>query len=317
MKFGIVLMAYGTPSNEEEILPYYTDIRHGRPPSEEQLRELVRRYRAIGASPLAAISKNQAAAVKKALSERFPQDHFDVVNGYLHIAPKVEDAVRGLVEKKVDRIIGLVLSPQYGRKSSEPYHRNARKELERLGAEVPYEDVRDWFRQPPIIQYWAEQLSRSVAALPDENYRVLFSAHNVPVRPGEETDEYGDQVLQMAGFIADAAGIAREKWLTAWQGGHAEGIRWMEPDLEETAKTLVRSGVSHIISAPIGFISDNLEILYDLDIELRVELEAMGGILHRLGMPNTDPLVVNAIADALAEKIRSYSTFSPGTNKRG
>lgn len=306
-------MAYGTPSSEEEIVPYYTDILNGRRPSDEMIEELKKRYRAIGASPLAKISKDQAALVQKELERRYPNDTFTVINGYRHIAPMVGDAIEQLVKEQVDAIIGLVLSPQYGKESSQPYHDLAHAKLNELNTDIPYNDVVDWYREPTIIQYWSDQLANCMEKVPDGNFHVIFSAHNVPM-DNNEGDVYEEQVKHMGQIIAEKAGIPKDQYSIAWQGGHSQRVKWLEPDIEEATIDLLNRGSKHIISVPIGFISDNLEILYDLDIELKEEIEERGGTLYRLPMPNTDPLLIEALVNPIGnivEKIASVAGLSP------
>ena len=308
MKIGIVLMAYGTPSSEEDIIPYYTDILNGRRPSEKMVEELKARYRAIGgASPLAKISRQQAEHVQKELEKRYPDDTFIVINGYRHITPFVGDAIEHFVDEHVDVMIGLVLSPQYGKESSQPYHDLAHHKINELGTGIPYLSVDHWYEEPGIIEYWSAKLAECVEQLPEQNFRVMFSAHNVPLK-SNVSDVYEEHVTHMGRLIADQAGVKENQWFVAWQGGHSPHVKWLEPDIEEVAVDTVKSGVKHLISVPIGFISDNLEIFYDLDIELKEEIEKFGGILHRLPMPNTDPLLIDALVQPLVRIIEKQKT---------
>src|SRR5699024_5834903 len=126
----------------------------------------------------------------------------------------------------------------------------------------------------------------------DADYRVIFSAHNLPIAQ-TKGDVYQDQFQKMGELIAAYAGVSKEKCQWAWQSGHEGGtIQWMRPFLDETVEENLKQGIKHIISIPIGFISDNLEISYDLDIELKKEIEEVGGKFYRLSMPNNDPLLI-------------------------
>lgn len=303
MKIGVIFMAYGTPSKEEEVLPYFTDILGGKKPSDEMLQELIERYRLIGASPLAEISKNQATEVLKKLEERYPNDTFVVTNGYRHIAPFVGEAVQELVEQDVEKIIGCALTPQYAIHSTQLYHDAALEQLEKDGSTIPYIGINEWHEQPAIIKFWANELSEFLEENKLEDYRVIFSAHNLPAHQ-TKGDVYQEQFEQMGKLIAKEAGVPENKLQWAWQSGSEGGpIEWMRPFLEETVEANLDAGIKHIISIPIGFISDNLEIFYDLDIELKEEIEAKGGTLHRMTMPNTDPLLIEAIADVVSEEV--------------
>lgn len=296
-------MAYGTPSTEEEILPYYTDILGGRKPSDDMYAELVERYRIIDYSPLAKISEAQAEGVIETLNERNAEHTFVGFNGYRHIHPFVGDAIEQCVEQDVDKIIGVALTPQYAKYSTQIYHDKALARLKELNSTIPYIPINEWHEQPAIIEYWGKELADCVKELNDADYRVVFSAHNLPA---EQTkgDVYEEQFHKMGELIAAYAEVPEEKCQWAWQSGHEGGpVEWMRPFLEETVEENVKQGIKQIISIPIGFISDNLEIAYDLDIELKGIIEAGGGSLHRLAMPNTHPLLIEAMTEAVSEKV--------------
>jgi len=296
-------MAYGTPSAEEDILPYFTDILGGRRPSDAMYKELVERYRLIDYSPLAKISVDQADKVIAELKERYPEHTFLGFNGYRHIAPFVGDAIQLCMDNDVDQIIGCALTPQYAKHSTQLYHDAALEQLEKADSSIPYIGINEWHEQPPLIEYWGKELAACVGRLHNEDYRVIFSAHNLPA---EQTkgDVYQDQFRRMGELIAEFAGVSGEKCQWAWQSGHEGGpIEWMRPFLEQTVEENLEKGIKQIISIPIGFISDNLEIYYDLDIELNEVAENAGGRLHRLPMPNSHGLLIEAITRAISEII--------------
>lgn len=310
MKIGIVFMAYGTPSTEEEILPYYTDILGGRRPSEAMYQELLERYRKIGFSPLAKISEEQRKGTINELKSLFPQYSFIGTNGYRHVAPFVDDAVRQLVKEGIDYIIGCALTPQYARHSTQLYHDAALAELEKLQSNIPYLGINEWHQEPPIVDYWAQEIVKVVNRISDSNYCVVYSAHNLPLKQ-IIGDVYEEQFKEMGSLIAERAGIPIEKCAWAWQSGHEGGpIEWMRPFLEELVEEKLQQGIKHILSVPIGFISDNLEISYDLDIELKELVEEGGGTLHRLPMPNAHPLLINALVNAISLKLKDVEKLS-------
>lgn len=303
MKIGVVFMAYGTPSREEEILPYFTDILGGKKPTDAMYKELVERYRLIDYSPLAKISQEQKKGVLEKLNERYNVHSFVAFNGYRHIAPFVGDAIQNCLDEKVDCIIGVALTPQYAVHSTQLYHDAAMERLEELSSEVPYIGINEWHEEPAIIEYWGKELVAALKQVEGTDYRVIFSAHNLPAIQ-TKGDVYQEQFRKMGELIAEHAGVSEEKCQWAWQSGHEGGpIEWMRPFLEETVKENINQGVNQIISIPIGFISDNLEIHFDLDVELKEEIEAAGGKLHRLAMPNTHPLLIDAITEAVAKKV--------------
>lgn len=303
MKIGVVFMAYGTPATEAEILPYFTDILGGRKPSDAMYEELVERYRLIDYSPLAKISKEQKERVLAELEERYPEHAFVAFNGYRHIAPFVGDAIQSCLDENVEQIIGVALTPQYAIHSTQLYHDAALEKLDELTSEIPYIGINEWHEEPAIVAYWGKELATALKQVEDKDYRVIFSAHNLPAIQ-TKGDVYQEQFRKMGELIAENAGVAEDKCQWAWQSGHEGGpVEWMRPFLEETVKENLNQGIKEIISIPIGFISDNLEIHFDLDVELKEEIEDDGGMLHRLAMPNTHPLLIDAITDAVATKV--------------
>jgi ferrochelatase len=303
MKIGVVFMAYGTPSSEEEIMPYFTDILGGKKPSDEMYEELVERYRLIDYSPLAKISVNQGKQAIEKLKPRFSEHTFIGVNGYRHIDPFVGDAIQQLIDQEVDQIIGFALTPQYAKHSTQLYHDAALEALKKAGSKIPYTGINEWHEQPGIIEYWGKELADVVQNLNERDYRVIYSAHNLPA---EQTkgDVYQDQFQKMGELISEHAAVPAEKSQWAWQSGHEGGpIEWMRPFLEQKVEENLDNGIKHIISIPIGFISDNLEIFYDLDIELKEIIDKADGTLHRLPMPNTHPLLIEAITAAISEEV--------------
>ena len=291
MTTGILLMAYGTPANVEGIESYYTHVRHGRPPTAEQLQELTSRYEAIGASPLLEISRRQAEALQEALG-------LPVVLGMKHAAPFIEDAVDRLVEQGVDQIVGLVLAPHYSSMSVGQYEERARRRL-RSSARIPrFVMIRHWHTAPGYLSLLARRVEEALHQIPEgrlHRTEVIFSAHSLPESIVADGDPYPSQLAETAKATTLLARWPR--WSTAWQSAGRTGAKWLGPDILAVLKERADQGVEALVICPCGFVTDHLEVLYDIDIEAQALAENLGLMLVRTRSPNADPLFIEALAD--------------------
>lgn len=292
-------MAFGTPLSKEELLPYYTDIRHGHAPSNEQLEALAARYEAIGGlSPLAKITNDQVDAVAQLLQER--QINVKVALGLAHTAPKIQTVVNQLVAAGVTKIYGLPLAAQYSSFNSQSYHRAVKAALANHH-DVEYHPVDGFGDQPALVNYWVQRLHAHQDIIDKPDTTVLFSAHSLPEKVLAAGDPYKENVQKSVRLIAEQAGLSEGQYTLGWQSAGKTNDAWIGPRFEEVAKHLLEAGKRQIISAPIGFINDNLEINYDVDIALRKEIEENNGQLLRLPMPNAGISLATAVCDRLRE----------------
>lgn len=305
---GVLLMAYGTPGSREQIESYYTHIRHGRAPSPELLAELTDRYDAIGGSPLAEITAAQIDGVTEELRRRGHSD-VDVVAGFKHSEPFVEDAVSELRERGAERAVGLVLSPHYSAYSIGQYAARATAAAERQGGPA-FAFVRSWHLADPYLDFLAGAVESALAQLSDEargEAEVVFTAHSLPERLIAETgDPYPDQLVETAQAVAQRAGLQR--FSTAWQSAGRTPDPWMGPDVIEHMAAIATAGRPGIVVCPCGFTADHLEVLYDVDIECAEQAKRLGVEFARTESLNADPRLVTAVTDALVERLAVQST---------
>ncbi|WEV63669.1 ferrochelatase [Bifidobacterium sp. ESL0732] len=298
-KKAVLLMAYGTPYKTEDLMGYYTNIRHGVKPSQALFDELAGRYEAIGGtSPLAKITDDQVAGLQAALDRDHPGEYV-VRKGFKYIKPYIADTVDEFAEAGITEVYGLPLAPQYSVYSVENYHERAQEALKKHPG-IAYHPIRSWWKDENLIRFWADQLTAMKDLTDRADTEVIFSAHSLPMRIINGGDPYLDEVTGNAKTVAKAAGLSNGQYTIAWQSAGRTGEPWIGPDFKETAKDLIQDGgISTIVSASLGFIADNLEILDDVDIELKDEIESVGGRLRRLRMPNADPLLIAALEDAV------------------
>ena len=293
MTTGVLVMAYGTPSDAADVERYYTDIRRGRPPSPDQLADLRRRYAAIGGTfPLAAITAAQVEALRAHLG-----DGYDVTAGFKHAAPFVEDAARALAERGAERIVGLVLTPHYAGASVGEYARRAA-----AATGVPTTTVESWHLLPAYLDFLARAVADALSALPEHVRRdadVLFTAHSLPERAVPPDDPYPDQVLATAEAVATLTDLYR--WSVAWQSAGRTGDAWLGPALLDVLRARAEEGAVGVVVCACGFVADHLEVAYDLDVEAAALARELGLPFARTRSVNADPGVLAALAGLVRE----------------
>ena len=298
---GLVVMAYGTPSSPEAVAGYYTHIRRGRPPTDEQMADLQRRYAAIGGvSPLAERTRDQADAVAAGLGEREP-GVWRVALGNKHAPPFVEDAVAELLaatdgDDGIDHVVGLVLAPHWSRGSVGEYHRRAAAAVSAAGSDVGYTGIDSWCDEPAWVDAQAGRVRAALAGLPEAT-KVLFTAHSLPERI-LEGDPYPEQLRSSAAAIAAEAKLdAWADWALAWQSAGRTPEPWRGPDILEVIRDLGSTGrADGVLVCPQGFVSDHLEVLYDLDVDGARGAAEVGLAFARTASINADPAVMSALA---------------------
>jgi ferrochelatase len=297
---AVVLMAYGTPRSPDEILPYYTDIRRGRAPTDEQLSDLTRRYEAIGGlSPLAALTEAQRDTVQAALDTISP-DTYEVVLGLKHAAPMIEAAVDDVVARGFRHVVGAVLAPHYSAFSVGQYLGRVRAAAEPHGLRV--DGVESWATEPAFVNFLAADLRSRLSAMPGRT-RVLFTAHSLPERIIAAGDPYPDELRSTATAVAERLGLVEgTDWQIAWQSAGRTPEPWLGPDILEVIDTLgADDAVDGVIVSAVGFVADHLEVLYDLDIEAAQRAGECGLAFDRTVCVNTDGAVMGALARLIHE----------------
>jgi protoporphyrin/coproporphyrin ferrochelatase len=299
-------MAHGTPASPDDVEAYYTHIRRGRAPSAEQLADLTRRYAAIGGvSPLAERTRDQVAAIASAL-DAAASGRWVVALGNKYAPPFVEDAVATLAGSAPDDIVGLVLAPHYSRGSVGEYHERAAAASGGYG--LAYVGIDAWHDEPAWLDAQAERIRAALGSLPAET-KVLFTAHSLPERMLVEHDPYPDQLRASAVAIAERAGLDPwYGWAPAWQSAGRTPEPWRGPDVLDVIRDLAGTGRAEgVLVCPQGFVSDHLEVLYDLDIDARRVATESGLAFARTASINADPVVMAA----LAERVRHAVTAMP------
>ena len=279
---AVVLMAYGSPEQAADIPAYFSDIRGGRPVRPEAVAELTERYRRIGGSPLNEITEAQRAALERELG-------LPVFVGMKHWEPWIADAVERALAGGAERLVGLVLAPHYSQLSIGGYHERIERALSGR-AELVF--VESWHDHRPYLDVLAGRV-RGTAA------HVAFTAHSLPERILAEGDPYRDQLLETSRLVAERAGV--EQWSFAFQSESPTGEPWLGPDILVELETLHAQGVRQVLAAPVGFVCDHLEILWDLDVAAREKAAELGLDFARIESLNADPAFVRGLAELVRQ----------------
>ena len=299
-RIGVLLMTYGSPAPDLHDLPQYlAAVRGGREPSDELVAEFRRRYEVIGGSPLVAITRAQAAAVE----DRLRADGADAsaTVGMRFSAPTVLDGLRELRDLGCEAVAAIVMSPQYSDLLMSGYRRAVDAAVSELGPSAPrVELVPAWYRERGFIGAVAERIVDGLASLP-AGAPVLLTAHSLPRRVADAEPAYLEQLRESAELVAAAAGLGPDQWHFCWQSAGHEPGAWMTPDFADLVPRLRASGHEAILVAPIQFLADHLEILYDVDIGARQQAEAAGMAFARIESLNVSPTFIAALASIARE----------------
>jgi protoporphyrin/coproporphyrin ferrochelatase len=274
-------MAYGSPDRLEDVPAYYADIRGGRPIRPELLDDLVARYRRLGietSNPLNAITEATRAALEAELG-------LAVFTGMKHWRPRIAEAADGAIAAGAETVVGLVLAPHYSRLSIGGYRRLLE---DTLNGRARLVFVDSWHDDAGFVAYLADRVRASTA-------HVVFTAHSLPARILDEGDPYREELLETARLVAEEAQLG--DWSFSFQSESPTGEPWLGPDILDHLRDLHRRGVRDVLVCPIGFVSDHLEIRWDIDTEARERARELGLRLDRIAMPNDDRRFVAVLGD--------------------
>jgi len=303
---GLLVMAYGTPYSEADIERYYTHIRHGRKPSDEQLADLTGRYEAIGGiSPLAKITESQARGLCDRLNELQDEIEFKLYIGLKHIEPFLEDAVAEMHKDGITEAVSMVLAPHFSTFSIKSYNGRIKEEAEKLG-NLKITSIESWYDEPKFIQYWSDRVSEAFRAMTEEQREkacLIVSAHSLPEKIKELGDPYPEQLQETADLIAQAAGV--KNYAVGWQSAGQTPEPWIGPDVQDLTRELhEQKGYTTFVYTPVGFVAEHLEVLYDNDYECKVVCDDIEATYVRPEMPNAQPQFIDAMADVVLKHLK-------------
>jgi protoporphyrin/coproporphyrin ferrochelatase len=303
---GVLVMAYGGPNSLEELPGYLADIRTGRPTTPEVLEEITENYRRIGGrSPLLEITRQQVDAI----AEHFDPALVRFYVGMRHWSPWIEETVRDMIEDGITHAVSLVLAPHFSTLSVAKYQKKIAAGLEMYRGNIEWEHIASYHDAPGYIEALASRLRDGLSRWPEAergDVHVIFSAHSLPVRILESGDPYDSQLRETARLVAEKAGLPPEQWSWSYQSAGRSAEPWLGPQLEEYIPELAQKGIRNIVSLPVGFVSDHVEILFDIDIEAQAAAREHGVRLERPPALNTDPLFIGQLAELIRSKAAAW-----------
>lgn len=301
-KKAVLMLAYGTPANTERMRCYLSDIRGGRPMSDEFVAEFKHRYDLIGGSPLTALTYEQAQKTGQELARR--GHDLPVYLGMRHWSPWIKDAIGQMRLHGIEEAVAIAMAPHYSKMSIGKYWEKVDEAQQMHGTTIKFTFVDSWYEQPKFLTALDEHVRAGLAKFPAEEragVKVVFSAHSLPERLKKMGDPYDDQLQHNARLAAERLGHI--DWMFSYQSAAHTGEPWLGPQIEDVVVNLAQQGYKNMLVAPIGFVSDHVEILYDIDIEAKQIAVENGVRLERIESMNSTPLFIEAVADAILEKI--------------
>jgi ferrochelatase len=298
---GVLLLAYGTPETLDDVEPYYTHIRGGRPPSPEALANLRERYQRVGGrTPLLDTTRDVGRKLQARLDAAPGRRRVYV--GMKHWHPFIGEVVPQMAADGIAAAIAVVLAPHYSRMSVGSYRTYVEQAQAQLGQPIAIRFVESWQAHPLFRKLIADRIVAGLAQFPSEvrpDVLVLFSAHSLPERLLSWDDPYPRELHESAAGIAELVGLT--DWRFAFQSAGMTGEPWLGPDILDYLETLAAEGVRYVLSVPFGFVAEHLEVLWDIDHEAQTRAAELGMTLHRTTMPNADAEFIEVIAAIVSE----------------
>lgn len=304
-RVAVLLMAYGSPNTLDDVEAYFTDIRGGRVPSPEAVAELREKYRRVGVpTPLLAASTRLATRVEERLNQGTAAERFTVHLGMKHWTPRIASVAEEIALTGPARVVAIVLAPHYSKISTGGYRDRVQHAIDGSARGIDLDFVDSWH----LLDGYLDALAENVTSVrqefsSSEDLTVVFTAHSLPARILNEGDPYQDQLLETSEAVAKRAGV--DRWRFSFQSQSPTGEPWLGPDLLDTLYRLHERGAQEVLVAPVGFITDHLEILYDIDIEAQEKARELGIELRRTPMLNDDARLADALAGLVQSRVQA------------
>ncbi len=301
---ALLVMSFGGPESRDEVMPFLENVLRGRDVPRRRVAEVAEHYYDFGGvSPINQQNRHLIAALKAELEQRGPR--LPIYWGNRNWHPFVNDTVRRMAEDGVRRALAFVTSAYSSYSGCRQYREDILKARSSVGSRAPRIDkLRVFYNHPGFINANADHLRQAFERIPDAERSVtplVFSAHSIPVAMAE-TCRYEEQLRETARLVGEAVG--HRTWQLAFQSRSGPPHQpWLEPDVGELLAGLREQGHSSAVVSPIGFISDHMEVIYDLDTELKKQCDGSGLNLVRSATPGTHPEFVAMIRELILERM--------------
>jgi|LADL02.1.fsa_nt_gi ferrochelatase len=311
---AILLMAYGGPDSLESVEPYLLDVRGGRPTSPELIEEIRHRYEVIGGkSPLLDITRQQAQALENHLNSK-SESQYKVFVGMRHWYPYIRETVGDIAASGITKIIAICMTPFFSSISTGAYYEHLERAIEGQTNYPEWQNnlsinkIGAWYTNSQFHKAIATNIKESLAIASEKGIpppTVLFTAHSLPAILAEQGDPYAEQFAHLAALVAEEAGLSHSQYEYCFQSAGAQNTHWLGPSLEETLEKFSKSGNKSVLIAPIGFLSDHVEVLFDIDVEAIQLATQLNLHLTRIPSLNDQPLFIKALANIIIESEQS------------
>ena len=290
MKKAILVMTYGTPEDYtfEGVAKFFTNIRRGVRPNDEEINHLLKNYLRIEGSPLQEITLKEVNLLKEAV-----RDEYQVYFANKFSSPYIPDVISKMEEDNIEECICLILEPHYSFYSIMGYERFIKSD------KIKFNIIKSWYKEEKLIEFWADEIKKIIDTdVKNDSFKVIFSAHSVPEIALKYNDPYVDQIFDMTKIIAEKIGLDKDNYTNTWQSESDIGMPWIKPDVLEYLRDQ-KEHPNHYIFVPLSFISEHIEVLFDNDVECRELCEEFGVAYHRPPMPNYDSRLIEALVSAI------------------
>ena len=290
MKKAILVMTYGTPEDYtfEGVAKFFTNIRKGVRPNDDEINLLLKNYLRIDGSPLQEITLKEVELLKEAV-----QDEYRVYFANKFSSPYIPDVISKMEEDNIEECICLILEPHYSFYSIMGYERFIKSD------KIKFNIIKSWYKEEKLIEFWVDEIKKIIdTEVKNDSFKVIFSAHSVPEIALKYNDPYVNQIFDMTKIIAEKIGLDKDNYTNTWQSESDIGMPWIKPDVLEYLREQ-KEHPRHYIFVPLSFISEHIEVLFDNDVECRELCEEFGVAYHRPPMPNYDNRLIEALVSAI------------------
>ena len=305
-KVAVILMTYGSPKTPNDVPQYLKNVYGGKNPSSENIKEFKRRYKIIGGSPLLRITQTQAKALEIELNKHSKKTTFKVGAGMRFASPFIEEVLPQLT-KGTDLLVGIIMSPQYSPIIMSGYIKELGEAVGNLkGEDLAFKVSQDWHLEPYFLKALAQRVKQTLNKIPknlSSDTPVLFSAHSMPKKVIEKEPGYIDDLKETAAEVAKLAGLKKKQWKFCYQSAGHTPEEWLKPDFADIMPLLKKNKQKSVLIAPVQFLADHLEILYDVEIGAREQAEENGIKFYRTQSLNTSPLFIKGLAEVVNNTI--------------
>lgn len=299
---GIILLSFGAPSSIDDVKNFLIRLMRGREPSSEQVERVKYRYLLIGGvSPLLKITENQAKALEKRLNQRGYL--LKCYIGMLYGFPLIEEGLKKMIEDGVNEVIAIPMTPLRSRFTTEAYKKELMLVRDNLKKDLKVSFLEGWHIHPIFLDAVKEKILEGLEHFSEEERKgvyILFSAHSLP-KSAMKDDPYLHDLKEMIQAVLKE--IDAYQWSLAFQSRAGSQDEWLGPDVEYVLGILSKRGIHRVLIVPIGFVTDHIEILYDIDIFYKKKAESLGMVLRRSPLLNSSDKFIEALGDIVEKHL--------------